>query len=91
MGLTNYPNGGQYFQCVGDDYVGVDGRADVEDGTTDIEAMGCWLTQVMRGCTSSEEKRKKRKDREETHVARVLEGKVFAHKGIRRKGMCGRR
>jgi hypothetical protein len=69
VGLTNYPNGGQYSQQVRNDELGVESRADVHDGVTHIEAMGCWLTRVMVECTSSEEKTEKRKDREETHVA----------------------
>jgi hypothetical protein len=46
----------------------VEGHADVDDGATGIEAMGCWFTQGMGGCTSSE-KGEKRKGRDETHVA----------------------
>lgn len=59
-GLTNYANGGQYSQGVGNDELSVEGRTYV-DGATHIEATGCWLTPVNGG-TSSEEKTENRED-----------------------------
>jgi hypothetical protein len=54
---------------VGNVELGLEGHADVADGTTHIEPMGCWFTRAMGGCTSSEEKTENREDREKTHVA----------------------
>lgn len=61
------PNDVHYFMY-GDDELGVDGRADVDDGPTDIEVIGRWLTRIKGGCMSSEEKTEDREYREETHV-----------------------
>jgi len=60
-GLTNYANGGQYSQEVGNDELGVESRTYV-DGATHIEAMECWLTPVMLECMSSEEETENRED-----------------------------
>ena len=78
-GLTNCSNGGKYIQYVGNDEIGVDGRADVDDGVTHIETMGCWRAQIMGGCTSSEEETEKREGREETHVAGGWRGLRSSH------------
>lgn len=92
-GLTNCSNGGKYIQYVGNDEIGVDGRADVDDGVTHIETMGCWRAQIMGGCTSSEEETEKREGREETHVAGGWRGLRSSHtqKVYEGKGKCGRR
>ena len=82
-GLTNCSSGLKYSQCVVIVEIGVDGRADVDDGVTHIEAMGCWRTRAMGGCTRSEEETEKREDREETHVAEGWrDWGLRTHKGI---------
>lgn len=78
--------------CIGNGELGVDGRADVEDGLTGIEVMGRWRTRIKGGCTSSDEKTEDREYREEMHVYGGLEGLRSSHtKVYEGNGMCERR